>query len=85
MRLLDAAAAFPCLLFPNETRACTNPPFLMNRFPSKTRQIAHMCGVLEPVELMCMDLFDDLPEKYHSISYKAFTRTASVSLDGLGG
>jgi hypothetical protein len=30
-------------------------------------------------------LFDDLPEKYQSISYKAFTHSASISLEGLGG
>ncbi len=52
---------------------------------TRSRQIAHMCGVLEPEEFMPEPLFDDLPEKYQSISYKAFTHSRSLSLEGLGG
>ena len=44
-----------------------------------------MCGVVDPDEFMPEPLFDDLPEKYCSISYKAFTHSASLSLEGLGG
>lgn len=44
-----------------------------------------MCGVVEPAEFMPEPLFDDLPDKYQSISYKAFTHSASLSLEGLGG
>jgi hypothetical protein len=44
-----------------------------------------MCGVIQPAEFMPEPLFDDLPEKYQSISYKVFTRAPSLSLEGLGG
>lgn len=44
-----------------------------------------MCGVREPIEFMREPLFDDLPEKYQSISFKNFKHTGALSLAGLGG